>query len=456
MSMNYPMATPPPVTVGNQDSTQNILINAMLANMKPDQAASVQAALARQAAIAGNRFYMENTIRKFNPALTNGIATQNYALNSPLTFNLTTSLDSMCEGIILRWTVNYTLATGTSAVYGLTPGGVLSTIDSVDVNLNKNQHHVRPQVLRQLALMGALEEYVIPESVFGSGNQITSIQSYLNTGMPVTTGANTTTAQIFIPFSLLDPQDTTGLIPIVKDGTGIQVTVNTPLALFGGHPILNALYPVSGSGHAVSAVSGTVSVYAVYRDGDNTMSSARLPFDMSAVNGTFQMQIAKQLLPWSAGAYQRTNLNIIGKHAYVILLCVDGIQSNLYSTLSNIAYIEHSKDSTGNNVFERYGAQTNMSINDYFFKNRMNFKQDLDQGVIPFIHGPVTRLGDPHLRTGKQYLDNSRNGWPDWCYCVVPTAVGSGTINGQPCNPVIEPHVFYINPVGLVPVSSIG
>jgi hypothetical protein len=266
--------------------------------------------------------------------------------------------------------------------------------------------------------------------------------------MPVTTGAQSVTLELFIPFNLLGRNDPRGLLPIIVGDTGIQVVVNTPQAIFGTHPIYNALYAVSGSGHAVSAVSGTVEVIAVYRDGDTYQGAPKLPFDMSAVSGTFQMQIDQQLLPWSAGSYQRTKLQIMGEHAYVILLCVDGNQSNLLSANSNLAYIEFSKDGVGANVFEKYGTQTNLSVNDYLYMKRLNFTQDLDQGVIPWIHGPVVRQGDPHVRSGKQYLDNSRNGWPDARFCVTPTTVqGIASIT-----PMIEPHVFYRNPIGLVSV----
>lgn len=443
-------SSPSVITPGNATS-QQILMQAMMKGLPQDQQAQVAQAMQAAAVAAANQYYLECTIRKLAPALTNGAVNQAYAMATPLTFALTTALNGFCEGILIRMTVNYTLAAGTSAVYGLTAAGLLGLIDTVEVRYNRSQHKVRPFALRQVALTGGLEDYTLPNAVL-TGQHQTWLDTYINTAMPVATGAQSVTFELFIPFNLLGRNDPRGLLPIIVGDTGIQVVVNTPQAIFGAHPFYNSLYAVSGTGHAVSAVSGTVSVDAVYRDGDSYMGAPKLPFDMSAVQGTFQMQIDQQLLPWVAGSYQRTKLQVMGQHAYVLLLCVDGLQANQCMANSNIAYIEFSKDGVGANVFEKYGTQTNLNVGDFFYMKRLNFTQDLDQGVIPWIHGPVVRQGDPHIRTGRQFLDNSRNGWPDARFCVTPTAVGNGTLNGLPVAPMIEPHLFYLNPVGLVSV----
>lgn len=448
-------SAPSPVTMGSMDS-QQILFQAMLANMKPEQQATVQAALAQQARMAANKYYLEVSERKIAPALTNGAPTQAYNLNTPLTFNLTTALNGFCEGILLRYVINYTLAAGTSAVYALSASGVLGAIDTVEVRYNKSQHKIRPQDFKQLALMGMLEDYMLPEGVFGSGQSQAFLQNYLNSTMSVAVGAQSATVELFIPFNLLGYNDPRGLLPIIVGDTGIQVLVNTPLALFGGDPEYCSIYALSGTGHGLTAVSGTVEVSAVYRDGDCTMHPNKLPFDMSAVAGTFQMQIDNVLQPLIAGSPQRTKLTIMGQHYVVLLKVIDGLQSNVYANNSNIAYIETAKDGVGGNVFWKYGTQTNMDVREWLYLKRLDQKQDLDNGVIPIVSGPNIRQGDPHIRSNRTYLDNTRDGWPDWRYAVMPTTVGSGTITNagvaQPCIPRIEASVFYINPTGLIPV----
>lgn len=456
MSMNYPPTTAPMVVTSSSDQNlQNQLMQAMIANMKPQDAANFQAALALQARKLANRLYMSRTVRKLGPALTNGSPTQAYVQNTPLTFNLSTSLNGYCEGIIVRVVLNYTLATGTSAVYALTASGKLGIIDTVEVRYNKSQLKIRPIDLREISLSGGLDEWVIPNQVL-VGQQDASIQAYLNPSMPVSTGAQTTTLEFFIPFNLVSPKDPRGILPLMAGDTGIQVIVNLPVALLApgdtansGDSLLNAIYPVSGTGHAISAVSGTVAVEAVFRDGDTYSSINKMPFDISLLEGTFQAQIDQILSPLVANTIQRTKLNIMGKHYYVLLKVIDALQPNVFATQANLTYVEAAKDGVGANVFWKYGTQTNMNYYEFDYLQRFGKGQDLDPGCILMISAPVDSEGQAfvHNRDGDSYLDNTRTGWADFRYGVMVNSVGA-----LGSGPRIEPSVFYINPTGLVPV----
>src|SRR6266567_218548 len=449
MSMNYPPSSSPGVvTMNSSNSDQMQLMQAILASLPQDKQAPLAAAMALAARKAANKKYMRDTQRKVGPALTNGSATQPYTLNSPITFNLSTSLNGYCEGIIVRVVLNYQIA-GTG-VFAPTAAGKLGIIDTVEVRYNKSQVKIRPQILRQLALMGALDEFMVPEGVL-MGQQDTTLQSYLNAPFPMSVGANSTTLEFFIPFNLINPGDERGLLPLMAGDTGLQVIVNTPLALLGPDPILISIFATGGAGNSVAVnANSTVQVNAVYRDGDSYTSTSKFPFDLSLLEGTFQMQIDQVLSPLVAGTVQRTKLNIMGKHYYVILLVVDNVQSNLYATQNNIQYIESSKDGIGGNVFWKYGIQTNLSYNEFLYQQRFGGAQDLDAGVIPMVTAPVDPEGegDTRGREGKAFLDNTRSGWADWRYGIQVGAVGAVSSTG----PRIEPHVFYINPVGLVPV----
>jgi len=430
-------------------------MTAMMANMKPQDQAQFQAALALQARKLANRLYMGLTVRKASPALTNGSPTQTYVQNTPLTFNLSTSLNGYCEGIIVRVALNYTLATGTSAVYALTAAGALGVIDTIEVRYNKSQFKIRPVDLRQLALAGGLDEWTIPNQVL-VGQQNASIQTYLNTGMPITTGANSSTIEFFVPFNLVASSDARGLLPLMAGDTGIQVIINTPVALLApgdvansGDSLLNSIYPVSGTGHAISAVGGSVSVEAVYRDGDTYTGIDKMPFDISLVEGTFQAQLDQVLAPLVANTIQRTKLNIMGRHYYVLLKIIDAVQPNLYAAQANLTYIESAKDGVGGNVFWKYGTQTNMNYYEYDYLQRFGKGQDLDSGCILMVDAPTGNEGQSlaHLRGAGAYLDNTRTGWADWRYGAMVAAVGA-----LGAGPRIEPTVFYVNPTGLVPV----
>lgn len=454
MAVNNPITQSPSLVTQQSDlSTQDQFMMAMMSSMRPQDAANLQAAMALAARKRANMLYMKNCMRKIAPALTNGSPTQNYTVNTPLTFNLSTSLNGYCEGIIVRVVLNYTLATGTSAVYGLTAAGKLGILDTIEVRYNKSQIKTRPFALRQIALAGGMNEWTIPNQVL-FGQQDTTVQNYLNPAMPVSTGANTTTLEFYIPFNLAGPTDPRGLLPLMAGDTGIQVLINTPVNLLSttvgaGDPVLNSLYAVSGSGHAISAISGTIAVEAVYRDGDTYSSTSKMPFDISLLDGTFQMQIDQLLTPLVANTQQRTKLNIMGKHYYVVLLVIDAVQPTACATQANISYIEASKDAVGGNVFWKYGTQTNMSFYEYQYLNRFGGTQDLDPGCFTIISAPTKDEGAGYerAREGGAYLDNTRTGWADFRYLVQVAAVGT-----QGSGPRIEPHVFYVNPTGLVPV----
>ena len=100
-------------------------------------------------------------------------------------------------------------------------------------------------------------------------------------------------------------------------------------------------------------------------------------------------------------------------------------------------------------MFWKYGTQTNLNFYEYQYLKRFGGRQDLDPGAIMMVNAPTNDEGAGNIRTrnGGAYLDNTRTGWADWRYGVQVGAVGANGLG-----PRIEPHVFYVNPVGLVPV----
>ena len=464
--MSATTQAPSPVNASSPDSIQSQMYLAMMKSMTPQEQASFRASIALAQRKRANMMYMQNTIRKLGVALTNGSPTQAYVLGTPLVFNMSTSLNGYMEGLVVRIVLNYTLAAGTSAVYALTAAGKLGIVDTIEIRYNKSQAKFRPLAVRQLSLLGDLPQWTIlsgpssgtPAEVL-VGQQDSTLEGYANTAMSVSAAANQTILEFFMPLNLVHPSDARGLLPLMAGDTGIQVIINTPQSLLfagdtanTGDPILNSIYPVSGTGHAISAVSGTVQVEAVYRDGDTYSQLAKLPFDISLLEGTFQMQIDQVLNPLVANSFQRTKLNIMGKHYFVILLVVDGNQPNLLAARGNLNYVESGKDATGSNVFWKYGTQTNMSYYESELLLRLGRKQDLDPGAICMVDAPTTQEGQNtslvwDMNPGN-FLDNTRNGWADWRYCISVGTVSS-TLGA---NPRIEPHLYYVNPTGLVPV----
>ena len=446
----------PAVTTGNQAGAAAIWQAAIPGLGNPQSQQAVQAQLAVLAKKAANKRYISECVRKITPALTNGQPTQAYVNGQPLTYNLPQVNNGYARGIIVRTTLSYTLAAGTSAVYGLTAAGNLAIFDTIEVKYNRSQIKFRPLWLRQLALSGALEWISIP-SIGGSGyggqqDDTAYVDAYLSPTMTVAVGANTYQQDIFIPFNLLSPFEDRGLLPCMPGETGIQVILNCSASLFGTDPVYNAIYLVSGTGGAISAVTGTCKVIEIYSDGEVYRQTQALNYDMSALDGTIQIQQDSPLTALVTGTAQHNTagLTIIGKHYYVGLLVVDFNQSNKYAASTNINYLDISKDGVGANTFQRWGQGSNLDIQDWYWMARQKHRNnDLDQGVFFFIEAPLTgqtSWGDGGGLDGMQYLDNSTLGWPAWHY-----SVGLNTINGlgAPNAARIEPLCVYVNPQGL-------
>lgn len=457
MNMVMNSASAPAVVTGNQSGVAGLWQAAIpgLSNQQSQQA--VQAQLATMAKRAANMRYINECIRKLAPSLTNGQPTQAFANGQPFTFNLPQVNNAFARGIVIRTTLNYTLAVGTSAVYGLTAAGNLAIYDTIEVVYNRSQIKFRPLWLRQLALAGAIDFASMPSSggTDGGGqNDTTYLGAYLNPTMPVATGAQTYQQDLWIPFNLLAPGEARGLLPCMPGETGIQVRLNTAASLFGVDPVYNAIYLVSGSGGAISAVSGTMKVIMVYSDGEIFSSPQALAYDMGVLSGTIQIQQDAPLTSLVTGTaqYNSAGLTIIGLHAYVGILLVDGNQSNNYALNTNINYLQCAKDGVGANVFWKYGQGTNMDVQDYFWQQRqLHRNHDLDFGCMFFVQAPLVGQSSfvvGGANDGTQYLDNSTSGWPAWHYGIGITtkdSLAAGTSR-------IEPMVVYINPVGLPPV----
>lgn len=444
----------PGIVTSNSD-VQTQLVNAMMANLKPQDQANLRAAIELQARKMADRLYMANTIRKLGPALTNGSTTQTYALGSPHTFNLSTSLNGYCEGIIVRLSLTYTLAAGAGATYALTAPGLLAAIDTIEVRYNKSQFKIRPFDLRQLARVGALDDWAIPESVLVGVSDAT-VNAYAYTAPAVAAGAHTAQISFFVPFNLCDPRDARGVLPLMAGDTGIQVIINTPTtlgdmsALNASDPLQTVFYATGGAGWAITLGASTLSVTAVYRDGDTYNGVSKMPFDISILEGTFQAQLDQVLAPLVATTTQRTKLNIMGHHYYVLLKVVDAVQCDTLATQANITYLEAAKDGVGGNVFWRFGTGSNLNVYDRHLLERKGKAEDPDIGCYFFVRNPTKSEGASFVHERKDtgaYLDNTRTGWADWRYGIQVAAVGAIGYG-----PRIEPTVFYVNPVGLVPV----
>lgn len=422
---------------------------AYLQTLVPAQRSSVIISL-RTAQARLNRIYMINTIRQraVAPQASGGALTQTYSPGTVLTFGVPSAQNAFCEGVWIRAVLTVTLAAGTAAVYAKNAAAPLSVFDNIQVLYNGVQHNFRPYILSHLNRMSGRLRSAIPYTVL-AGQTVTTNDSYRNTGQPVTAGAgNSWTFEFFVPFNLMGPNDARGLLPTMSGETQLQVAVTcAPSAnVMGNDPILNVLSVTSGSGHTI-AVTGTVACYAQYRDGQSLDRNALLGLDISGL-ATTQLVRDTVLTGLTNATTYRQKVNIVGRMPWYLLTVIDGNQSNKFSANSNIAVIELNKDSAGQNSFIKYGTGTNMSPYEFWLDLYMKFGQDIDEGILPIMTGPISGVNDIDDYSGTQALVVGKGGWNDFVYGVQLTSV-SGLAG---ITPRVETHAVLLNKP-LVPLS---
>jgi hypothetical protein len=415
----------------------------------PQQTAAERAAAARAAAAAkaaANQNFMRQTVRKrmICPPASGAGLTQTYAVGAMLPFTVPSANNAYAEGVMVRVSLGLTLASGTSAVYGLTAGGPLQVFSQISILYNGVLHQFRPHVLKTLRRLRGRYFPSWPDTVLASGNTVSNTTSYINGGQSVSTGAQTWAFEFYIPFNWFGEWDCRGLLPTMGGSTEIQIQFTCASALVGADPILYPMYAVSGTGHAVTIGTATVQCIAYYRDGTSYRTPRLLPLDLRGV-GVPLLQTDIPLNNITATNIQRQGVTTRGLLIDLILHAVDGNQSDKYSANSNIIAIQALKDAAGSNAFWQLGTGTNLDVREFFADIRFNIGQDLDEGVLPMIMGQTANTQDPNLQNGSNYLNTAPGGWGDYHWGLAFTSVSTTNMT-----PRVEQHGLQLNAAGLV------
>lgn len=423
-------------------------------NALPPEQRQAALAMLQQDKLRMNRDYMRLTTRKRAraPQAAGGALTQAWAAGQLLTFNIPTAMNAFLEGVIIRFEGTVTPATGTSAAYAKNPSAPFSLVDNVVINYNGPHVRMRPYILRHFYMASGYQALPLPSQVI-AGQSNSYVQSYLNSGQPISVGAaNDWTHEYYIPLNWMHPYDARGLLPIMGGETTAQVQIQCAASALGVDPILHAIAPTTGSGHAVT-VSGNFQVIAVYRDGTSIVSPTRYGLDLTGL-GTAQinMDTPLALAGVGVGSVARNRITTMAQHHYIFLTVVDGVQSNKYSSWSNLQILELAMDSTGTNAFFKFGQGTNLDLREFLADIRGfapggfgSLGQDMDEGVVPLVVGPT--YGEP-LASGQNgilHMNTGVGGWNDVHYGVQFGALGG--VSG--ISPRVEVHEFFINPAGL-------
>jgi hypothetical protein len=186
-------------------------------------------------------------------------------------------------------------------------------------------------------------------------------------------------------------------------------------------------------------------VLAEYKDGQSYTQLAAMQPNMSGVD-TVQLLRDTPLNNLGAGQIFRNKVSFLKKIPWLIAIVIDGNSSTKFCSTSNIQVIQASADETGNRPFFTYGLNTNLDVRAFYddlsgkFGGLLN--QDIDEGVLPFVCGPIWQQASPDLLEGHAYLDcTTATGWTDYHYGVQLASVGG--VAG--IAPRIEAHAMILN-----------
>lgn len=394
-----------------------------------------------------NREYMRRTIRHLAiaPQASGGALTQAFSNGQQLSYLIPSANNGFLEALRIRCNLTVDPATGTSATYALNAGAPLNVIDSMQIVFNGTQLNMRPFIRKVLRQLSGYAKSMEPVAPIGGNLEVDAyIDGYITSTYPITVNtANVWNFEFRVPLNALHPQDARGLLPIMAPGTDVIVNIVCCTAPMGPDPILSPVTTTGGTGAAVT-ITGTIQVIAEYRDGKTLQGPVLQGIDILDM-GTVQYVKDQNLNNMVSGIVNRQKIVQVNYLYYVISLVIDGQQSNKFAATSNIQVIELDMDTTGTNKFWAYGTGTNIDVREFWVDLATDIGQDIDQGVIPWVRGPIMGTADASNLDGVHYLNTTPTGWTDVHYGIQVGAVGA--VSG--INPRVETFVVMINTAGL-------
>lgn len=373
-----------------------------------------------------------------------GATKANITPSQSVTFEVPTAQGAFAVALRFILSVNLTFAAGTGATYELAPSAPYSLIDTIEVLLNGRLHRIRPVFFKYMEQMRGFMRN--SPGIIVAGNTDTNIQNALYSTFPVAAGTTTWTFYFDMPLRALHDHSAAGCVPIMGSSTHMQVQVNFPAGVMGADPLLFPVHALAGTGNAVTlnTAASTITAEVVYMDGENYFSPTKYALDLDG-EPTAQYSIDTPLNNLTSGSPVRQKINSLLQHHLALAFVIDGNQSNKYAALSNIQEFALTKDAVGQNVLWKYGTGTNVSTNDFFWKLRRLFGQDLpDEGVIPLVVAWAYGQQNPSNREGLQVLNLTGTGWSDIHH---EWTVGAVTTTNMV--PRVELLLLSLNPDGL-------
>jgi len=414
------------------------------------QQAAIAAAEAQANIRANNRKFMALALNKEALAqqANGGANSQAWVAGQPLVYNMPSTNNAYLTGFWLRFTGTVTLPAGTGAAYALTAAGQLALYDSVQVLVNGKQHDFRPYIMKYLVQLMGQSQQVQPRLVV-AGQTDSPYQAYLNTGLPTLVAVNATTFALWCPMNLIHPQDVRGILSIQNGQSPVQVIVNCAGAVIGPDPELNAIYLTAGTNTVPATVAAQISVIAIYKDGQSYAQRDPLVPNLGGME-TCQLLRDNQLSNMQTGQIMSGKITYLHKIPWLIVVAIDGNQSNKFSATTNIQVLRTTTDQNGLHPFIQYGLNSNMDVKEFYTDlsgaGGGLLKQDIDEGVFPFVYGPIFQQAEAGVQEGAHYLNMTQDtGWTDWHYGIQFAALGQGAGGSAGIQPRCTVHVVILN-----------
>jgi len=441
-SARQPMLTPDQLAIMSPDQRASY-ISSLPADQQADALSQMQASIKE-----ANRAFMRRSIEKVAtcpPTAGGGVTTQAFVLSASLSFDFPTANGGYAIALLINVSANLTLAAGTGATYSANAACPYNFIKEIDVLYNGNQIRTHPYFLKVLATAAGYVR-TMPNLV-AAGQAITNYQNAFGVfPVPVTAGTRTYLYKYTLPLNALARDNAAGVLPLQGVGNKAQIKLVICDNLMGTDPLLNPFSALAGTGNAITVNAGATSVVnvdVIYLDGTNLWSPNNLQLSL-VDEPTVQYYWDIQYSPLVTTNVMVQKIGVLLKHFMVVSLLIDGTSSTAFATSTNITVLRFAQDMVGQNSFIKYGLDSNVSVMDFFYQRRMQYGQDLDEGVIMWVDGMTRGIVDADNRHGEQALNMEADGWTSATHGYQTTTINSVGTFGR-----IETFLLSLNTKGL-------
>jgi hypothetical protein len=431
------------------------LSSAQFASLPPDQQAGYlrtlppqsQAMLLKDVRVLNNRRFMRQSIEKYAycPVSGGSGTSATYSSGTTLVFDLPVVGSGYAKALLVTYNLTVTLAVGTAATYLPTMAAPFNIFSELLLNYNGAQARMHPYLLKvmdeALGFERGIQNAVIAGQSVAGINTAIGGSAAPGFAYPTTSpGANTWQGKILLRLNAIDEMSSVpGMLPVMGVGNKPQLKLTCAPNFYAASPD-PLLVPVgngpSGTGQALTSVTGTINVDMIYYDGTTMTDPSGIPLDLTA-EPTLQYYWDTPLNPLTTGTLNRQHIATLLEHWMVVSVVIDGNTSTAATPIpfigasganagvANIAQFQLSADSVGQQNFQSWNVSNNISIFDYYDRSRRRYGQDFDPGVIIWVDAASHNVPDSDNRNGSLVLNMQAGGYPATTHAYLVNSTSS-------------------------------